>query len=56
MPITVLQQGQVIWFNYHDEFGIQLAQIPEVEGALISIDPQQGGHSCSCRWLLLWPQ
>lgn len=39
---TVLQQGQVIWFNYHDEFGIQLAQIPKVEGALISIDPQQG--------------
>ncbi len=40
---SVLQQGQVIWFTQHKEFGIQLAQIPEVEGALISIDPKQGG-------------
>ena len=40
---TVLQQGQVIWLTDHKEYGIQLAQVPEVEGALISIDPQQGG-------------
>jgi penicillin-binding protein 1A len=40
---AVLQQGQVVWFNDHAKFGIQLAQIPKVEGALISIDPQQGG-------------
>ena len=40
---AVLQQGQVIWLTNHKEYGIQLAQIPKVEGALISIDPQQGG-------------
>jgi penicillin-binding protein 1A len=40
---AVLQQGQMIWLTDHKEYGIQLAQIPEVEGALISIDPQQGG-------------
>ena len=40
---AVLQQGQVIWFTQHKDFGIQLAQIPDAEGALISIDPKQGG-------------
>jgi penicillin-binding protein 1A len=40
---SVLQQGQVIWFIEHETLGIQLAQIPEAEGALISIDPENGG-------------
>ncbi len=40
---SVLQQGQAIWFTEHEVFGIQLAQIPEAEGALVSIDPQHGG-------------
>ena len=40
---SVLQQGQVIRFIEHETFGIQLAQIPEAEGALISIDPENGG-------------
>lgn len=37
----VLQAGQEIWIS-SNENGIQLAQIPEAEGALISIDPSQG--------------
>ena len=37
----VLQVGQEIWIT-SNEHGIQLAQIPEAEGALISIDPSQG--------------
>ncbi|MEH6449322.1 MAG: penicillin-binding protein 1A [Oleispira sp.] len=38
----VLSQGQVIWVTDSKKSGLQLAQIPEVEGALISIDPKQG--------------
>ncbi len=38
----VLQIGQVIWITDNKESGIQLAQIPQAEGALISIDPKQG--------------
>ncbi len=38
----VLQVGQRIWITPSSEHGIQLAQIPEAEGALISIDPSQG--------------
>jgi len=38
----VLQVGQQIWVTDSVESGIQLTQIPEVEGALISIDPKQG--------------
>jgi len=38
----VLTQGQVIWITASATSGIQLAQIPEIEGALISIDPYQG--------------
>ena len=38
----VLSQGQMIWVTASAKSGLQLAQIPEVEGALISIDPSQG--------------
>jgi len=38
----VLSQGQIIWVTASAESGLQLAQIPEAEGALISIDPSQG--------------
>lgn len=38
----VLQVGQQIWIAPSKKSGIQLAQIPEAEGALISIDPSQG--------------
>ena len=38
----VLSQGQMIWVTDSKTSGLQLAQIPEVEGALISIDPKQG--------------
>ncbi len=38
----VLQVGQQIWITDSIESGIQLTQIPEAEGALISIDPKQG--------------
>ena len=38
----VLQVGQQIWITPSKQHGIQLAQIPEAEGALISIDPSQG--------------
>lgn len=38
----VLSQGQMIWVTASAESGLQLAQIPEAEGALISIDPSQG--------------
>lgn len=38
----VLQVGQQIWITPSEQHGIQLAQIPEAEGALISIDPSQG--------------
>ena len=37
----VLQVGQEIWITSNKN-GLQLAQIPEAEGALISIDPSQG--------------
>jgi penicillin-binding protein 1A len=38
----VLSQGQMIWVTASAESGLQLAQIPEAQGALISIDPSQG--------------
>lgn len=38
----VLTTGQSIWFTENNESGIQLAQIPNVEGALIALDPKQG--------------
>ncbi|MFQ3170282.1 MAG: penicillin-binding protein 1A [Oleispira sp.] len=38
----VLSQGQIIWVTASAESGLQLAQIPEAQGALISIDPSQG--------------
>jgi penicillin-binding protein 1A len=38
----VLSPGQMIWITASEHSGIQLAQIPEAEGALISIDPKQG--------------
>jgi len=38
----VLSQGQSIWVTASKESGLQLAQIPEAEGALISIEPKQG--------------
>jgi penicillin-binding protein 1A len=38
----VLSQGQIIWVTASATSGLQLAQIPEAEGALISIDPSQG--------------
>lgn len=38
----VLQVGQMIWITPNEDSGIQLAQIPEAEGALISIDPKHG--------------
>lgn len=38
----VLSQGQMIWVTHSKDSGLQLAQIPEAEGALISIDPKQG--------------
>jgi len=38
----VLSQGQMIWVTDSKTSGLQLAQIPEAEGALISIDPKQG--------------
>jgi penicillin-binding protein 1A len=38
----VLSQGQLIWVTASAKSGLQLAQIPEAEGALISIDPSQG--------------
>jgi penicillin-binding protein 1A len=38
----VLKVGQQIWITPNEQHGIQLAQIPEAEGALISIDPSQG--------------
>jgi penicillin-binding protein 1A len=38
----VLVQGQMIWVTASAESGLQLAQIPEAQGALISIDPSQG--------------
>jgi penicillin-binding protein 1A len=41
-PSDILQLGQTIWITASEESGIQLAQIPEAEGALISIDPSQG--------------
>ena len=39
----ILTIGQQIWITDSAQHGIQLAQIPEVEGALIAIDPTQGG-------------
>ena len=39
----VLQVGQQIWITPSQQHGIQLAQIPQAEGALIAIDPSQGG-------------
>ena len=38
----VLSQGQFIWVTDSKASGLQLAQIPEAEGALISIEPKQG--------------
>ncbi len=38
----VLQAGQQVWITNSTKHGIQLAQIPEAEGALIAIDPSQG--------------
>jgi penicillin-binding protein 1A len=38
----VLSQGQIIWVTASADSGLQLAQIPEAEGALISIEPKQG--------------
>ncbi|NRA23952.1 MAG: penicillin-binding protein 1A [Oleispira sp.] len=38
----ILSPGQMIWITASEHSGIQLAQIPEAEGALISIDPKQG--------------
>lgn len=39
----VLTVGQQIWITDNSQYGIQLAQIPKAEGALIALDPQQGG-------------
>jgi penicillin-binding protein 1A len=38
----ILTTGQQIWITSSPKNGIQLAQIPEAEGALIAIDPNQG--------------
>ncbi|WP_199243973.1 penicillin-binding protein 1A [Bacterioplanes sanyensis] len=38
----VLTAGMTVWFEEKED-GIHLAQQPEVEGALVSLDPQDGG-------------
>lgn len=41
-PSDVLTNGDLIWLAPSEEFGVQLAQQPEPEGALISIEPSTG--------------
>lgn len=38
----VLSPGDVIWLAHDAESGWSLAQIPEVQGALVSVDPNSG--------------
>ena len=38
----VLQPGQKVWYTDSDKTGIQLAQLPEAEGSLVAIDPENG--------------
>ena len=41
-PSDVVLPGQVIWIADNQETGIQLSQLPEAQGALISLDPENG--------------
>lgn len=41
-PEQVLQQGQLVWLETLDDEQIRLAQKPEVQGALISLRPNDG--------------
>ena len=38
----VLKAGQKIWFTSSQQQGIQLAQIPQAEGAIVAINPDNG--------------
>jgi penicillin-binding protein 1A len=38
----VLQAGQKVWFTHTKEGGVQLAQIPQAEGAIVAINPDNG--------------
>ncbi|HEX7027627.1 MAG TPA: penicillin-binding protein 1A [Gammaproteobacteria bacterium] len=38
----VVKVGDIVWLSQTQEGGWQLAQLPEVEGALVSLDPQNG--------------
>lgn len=39
----VVKAGDIVWLSMTQEGQWQLAQLPEVEGALVSLDPQNGG-------------
>src|SRR5690606_25808513 len=41
-PADVLQAGDVILLRRDAEIGWRLAQTPEVQGALVALDPQDG--------------
>ncbi len=41
-PADVLQPGDVVWLEDRGFAGWRLSQIPEVQGALVSIDPDNG--------------
>lgn len=44
----ILQAGQKVWFTSSAENGIQLAQIPQAEGAIVAINPDNGAiHALS---------
>lgn len=38
----VINAGDIVWLGYDDAGGWSLAQIPEVQGALVSVDPNTG--------------
>lgn len=41
-PKKVLSEGDVVWVMMRDDGGFNLAQIPEIQSALMSMDPHNG--------------